>query len=44
MLGTWVGNTQAKEMELYGREFSPTVAILVNPPWLLPPPVVNLEV
>jgi hypothetical protein len=39
-----VGNTQVKEMGLYGREFSPTVAIPVNPPWLLPPPVVDLEV
>jgi hypothetical protein len=39
-----VGNIQAKEMGLYEREFSPTVAIPVNPPWLLPPPVVYLEV
>ena len=40
----WVGNTQAKEMALYGRKFSPMVAIPVNPPRLLPPPVVDLEV
>ena len=40
----WVGNTKAKEMGLYGREFSPMVAIPVNPPWLLPPSVVDLDV
>ena len=40
----WVGNMQAKEMGLYGMEFSPTVAMPVNPPWLLPPPRVDLEV
>jgi hypothetical protein len=51
MLGTraktehklWVGNTQGKGVGLYGREFSPMVAIPVNPPWLLPLPVVDLE-
>jgi hypothetical protein len=31
-------------MGLYGREFSPKVAIPVNPPWLLLTPVVDLEV
>ena len=31
-------------MGLYGREFGPMVAIPVNPPWLLLPPVVDLEV
>ena len=29
---------------MYGREFSLTVAIPVNPQWLLPPPVADLEV
>jgi hypothetical protein len=40
----WVGNTQVKEMGLYAREFSLIVAIPVHPPWLLLPPVVDLEV
>jgi hypothetical protein len=38
----WVGNTQAREMGLSGREFFPMVAIPVNPQWLLPPPVGDL--
>ena len=39
-----VRNTQTREMGLSGRECSSTVAIPVNPPWLLLPPVVDLEV
>jgi hypothetical protein len=39
-----VGNTQRKEMGLYGMEFTPMVAIPVYAPWLLLPPVVDLEV
>ena len=39
-----MGNTQAREIGLYVREICPTLAIPVNPPWLLLPPVVDLEV
>ena len=39
VLDGWV-----RQMRLYGMDFSPTVPIPVSPPWLLPPPVVDLQV